>query len=56
VAASRACAAALEAVRTSSPRSGIDATIGAMIASGQRMASRPKTTSLAGVAVSLSEC
>ena len=56
VAASRACAAALEAVRTPSPRNGVDATVRAMIASGQRMASRPKTTSLAGVAVSLAEC
>jgi L-serine dehydratase len=56
VAASRACTAALEAVRTPSPRNGLDATVRAMIASGQRMASRPKTTSLAGVAVSLAEC
>lgn len=56
VAASLACAAALEAVRTPSPRNGIDATVRAMIASSQRMASRPKTTSLAGIAVSLAEC
>jgi L-serine dehydratase len=56
VAASRACTAALEAVRTPSPRNGLDATVRAMLASGQRMASRPKTTSLAGVAVSLAEC
>lgn len=56
VAASRACQAALDAVRTPSPRNGIDATIRAMIASGQRMALRAKTTSLAGVAVSLAEC
>lgn len=56
VAASRACTAALEAVRTPSPRNGLDTTVRAMIAAGQRMASRPKTTSLAGVAVSLAEC
>ena len=56
VAASRACHAALEAVRMPSPYNGIDATIRAMIASGQRMASRAKATSLAGVAVSLAEC
>lgn len=56
VAASRAAQAALEAVRTPAPRNGIDATIRAMVASGQRMASRPKATSLAGVAVSLAEC
>ncbi len=56
VAAARACTAALEAVRTPAPRNVIDATISAMVASGQRMASRPKTTSLAGVAVSLAEC
>lgn len=56
VAASRACHAAHEAVRTPSPHNGMDATIRAMIASGQRMASRAKTTSLAGVAVSLAEC
>jgi hypothetical protein len=43
-------------VRTPAPRNGIDATIRAMVASGQRMASRPKATSLAGVAVSLAEC
>ncbi len=56
VAASRACQAAQEAIRTPSPRNGMDATVSAMIASGQRMASRAKTTSLAGVAVSLAEC
>lgn len=56
LAASRACAAALAAVRAPSPRNGIDATIRAMVASGQAMASRPKSTSLAGVAVNLAEC
>ncbi len=55
-AASRACLAALDAVRAPSPRNGIDATIRAMVGSGQRMASRPKSTSLSGVAVSLAEC
>lgn len=56
LAASRACAAALAAVRAPSPRNGIDATIRAMVASGQGMASRHKSTSLAGVAVNLAEC
>ncbi|MEO6565343.1 MAG: L-serine ammonia-lyase [Casimicrobiaceae bacterium] len=56
VAASRACVAALAAVRTPSPRNGIDATIRAMVASGQTMASRHKSKSLAGVAVNLAEC
>lgn len=56
LAASRACAAALTAVRAPSPRNGIDATIRAMVASGQTMASRPKSTSLAGVAVNMAEC
>ena len=56
LAASRACAAAWAAVRAPSPRNGIDATIRAMVASGQAMASRHKSTSLAGVAVNLAEC
>lgn len=56
LAASRACAAALAAVRAPSPRNGIDATIRAMVASGQTMAMRHKSTSLAGVAVNLAEC
>lgn len=56
LAASHAFKAAHAAVRAPSPRNGIDATARSIVASGRTMASRYKTTSLAGVAVNMAEC
>ena len=56
LAASLAFKAAHAAVRAPSPRNGIDATARAIVASGRTMASRYKSTSLAGVAVNMAEC
>ena len=56
LAAARACDATLAALRTPSPRLGLDVLARSVLESGRAMAGRYKSASIGGVAVNVAEC